>query len=200
MRNAVAVFDNSIRESRNQNALFHHITSQRIPFNADDLLRGQIVTSMAAFDKLMHDLIRIGMVQIFSGLRAATAKYLAEAIDMETHEAIKSATLPPPALVFEQAVIRKLGRLSFQDPVKVAEGLSLIWNEKQKWEKIGAVLGQPPKTLQTELKLIAQRRNAIVHESDIDPVTGAKTPIDPRDAHKITDFLEACGKGIHSLM
>ncbi|WP_028054185.1 hypothetical protein [Sinorhizobium medicae] len=200
MRNAVVIFDNSIRESRNQAAIFQHLKGQGIPFNVDDLLRGQIVTSMAAFDKLMHDLIRIGMVQIFSGQRAPTPKYLAEAIDMETHEAIKSATLPPPAIVFEQAIIRKLSRLSFQDPVKVADGLSLIWNEKQKWEKIGGVLGQPAKNLQTELKLIAQRRNAIVHESDMDPITGAKLVVDEHDTHRITSFLETCGKAIHSLV
>lgn len=200
MHNAVAVFDNSISESRNQNALFHHIRGQNIPFNVDDLLRGQIVTSMAAFDKLMHDLIRIGMVQIFLGTRASTPKYLAEAIDMQTHQAIKSATLPPPAFVFEQAVVRKLSRFSFQDPAKVAEGLSLVWEEKQKWERIGAVLGKSAKDAQTELKLIAQRRNAIVHESDMDPVTHAKTGITSQDANDTTRFLEACGRAIYSLM
>ncbi|MGM4980957.1 HEPN domain-containing protein [Rhizobium sp. 11_C7_N12_5] len=200
MLNAVAVFDNSLQESRNQNVLFHHIKNQGIPFNADDLLRGQIVTSMAAFDKLMHDLIRIGMVQIFSGARSVTPKYLAEAIDMQTHVAIKIATLPPPEIVFEQAIVRKLARLSFQDPVKVSDGLSIIWDEKQKWEKIGAILGKSAKNAQTELKLITQRRNAIVHESDMDPVTHAKTPITTQDATSSTNFLEACGKAIHSLI
>lgn len=200
MHNAVAVFDNSIQESRNQNALFNHIKGQGIPFNVDDLLRGQIVTAMAAFDKLMHDLIRIGMVQIFTGGRVKTPKYLAEGIDMQTHEAIKSAILPPPELVFEQAVVRKLSRLSFQDPVKVSDGLSLIWDEKQKWEKIGAILRKSAKDAQTELKLIAQRRNAIVHKSDMDPVTHAKTPIASKDANDVTDFLQACGRAIHSLV
>ncbi len=200
MHNAVAVFDNSIGESRNQNALFHHIKNQGIPFNVDDLLRGQIVTSMAAFDKLIHDLIRIGMVQIFTGARSSTPKYLAETIDMQTHEAIKLAALPPPELVFEQAVVRKLSRLSFQDPVKVSEGLSLIWEERHKWEKIGAIIGKSGKDTQTELKLIAQRRNAIVHESDMDPVTHAKTLVTVNDANSITDFLEVCGKAIHSLI
>ncbi|MBB2719103.1 UNVERIFIED_ORG: hypothetical protein GGD48_004362 [Rhizobium etli] len=200
MLNAVGIFDNSITESRNQNALFQHIKNQGIPFNVDDLLRGQIVTSMAAFDKLMHDIIRIGMVQTFQGFRAATPKYLTEAIDMQTHEAIKSATLPPPELVFEQAVVRKLSRLSFQDPVKVADGLSLIWEEKQKWERIGERLGKSGRDVQTELKLIAQRRNAIVHESDMDPVMHVKTPIDSSDANIITDFLHRCGRAVHSLM
>ncbi|MDP9561394.1 UNVERIFIED_ORG: hypothetical protein J2740_002601 [Rhizobium nepotum] len=200
MLNALSVFQRSITESRNQSALFQHITGQHIPFNVDDLLRGQVVTSMAAFDKLMHDIIRIGMLQIFSGTRPPTAKYLAEAIDMQTHEAIKSATLPPPELIFEQAVVRKLSRFSFQDPVKVSDGLSLIWDEKQKWEKIGGILGKTATISQTELKLIAQRRNAIVHESDMDPVTHAKTPIQASDAEDITGFLSGCGTAIHSLV
>lgn len=200
MHNAIAVFEQSLQESRDQNGLFHHIKNQGIPFNVDDLLRGQIVTSVAAFDKLMHDLIRTGMVQTFRGLRPVTPKYLCEAIDMQTHEAIKNATMPPPEIVFEQSVIRKLSRFSFQDPVKVSEGLSLVWGETQKWEKIGQVLGKSAKDTQTELKLIAQRRNAIVHESDMDPVTHKKTPISSQDAMDITNFLQRCGRAIYSLL
>jgi len=96
----------------------------------DDLLRSQVVYAVSAFDKLIHDLVRIGMVQIFSGARPATAKYLSESI----------------------------------------------------------------------LRIIVVRRNAIVHEADIDPTTNAKPPITQVECREITDFLQSCGTTIAGLV
>jgi hypothetical protein len=50
------------------------------------------------------------------------------------------------------------------------------------------------------LKLISTRRNAIVHEADMDPLTNARTPITRAEANDITDFLEKCGTSIVNLV
>lgn len=50
------------------------------------------------------------------------------------------------------------------------------------------------------LKLIATRRNAIVHEADLDPVTHIKQSIDSQIVSDNTHFLEACGDAIDSLV
>lgn len=52
----------------------------------------------------------------------------------------------------------------------------------------------------TKMKLIAGRRNAIVHESDMDPLTNTKIPINQAEANDITDFMEACGHSIVNLV
>lgn len=200
MLNSVSIFEASIAEARNLNALYNHLQTLGIPFPAEDLLRAQIAYSVGAFDKLMHDLIRIGMTEIFVGTRPATPKYQAETFDMQTHDQIKSATVPPPVFVFGQAVAKKHSRLSFQDPEKVSEGLSLIWDEKHKWDKIGTALGKSGKDTQTELRLIVQRRNSIVHESDMHPLTNAKSPIAPNEASNVCGFLENCGRAITNLV
>ena len=43
------------------------------PYDYSDLLRWQWAQSVSALDKLIHDLIRIGMVQTYQGLRTPTA-------------------------------------------------------------------------------------------------------------------------------
>jgi RiboL-PSP-HEPN len=201
MHNSLNLFKFNIAEARNLTALYDYLeVSMKSPLSFDDLLRSQIVYSVSAFDKLIHDIIRIGMVEIFVGRRSPTPAYLAESIAISTHNELISATIPPPAYIFEQAIFRKLKIISYQEPSKIAEGLSYIWEEKQKWQKISAEIGLSDKDVKTQLKLIANRRNTIVHESDIDISSNSKYPIDKNDCKAITDFLEQCGEAIVKLI
>ena len=102
--------------------------------------------------------------------------------------------------IFEQAIVKKLKIVSYQDPSKVAEGLSYIWDESQKWQKIASKIGLDDKTAKTTLKLIIDRRNLIVHEADIDLSTNQKYLIDKDDCQQITNFLDRCGEKIVNLV
>ena len=201
MLRAVATFDASIADARSLSGVYSYLsTVVKAPYPFDDLLRSQIVYAVSAFDKLIHDLIRIGMVAAFTGNRLPTDSYNAKSISISLHTAMSNATLPPKEYLFEQAIVTKLARLSFQDPEKVAEGLSLIWDEKHKWTQIAAEMGWTAGDARTKLKLIATRRNAIVHESDMQPLTNAKTPITEAECSDVTDFLHLCGRSIAKLV
>lgn len=182
-------------------ALYDHLEAElKAPISFDDILRSKIVYAVSAFDKLMHDLIRIGIVEIFKGVRPATAKYLSEPIPMDIVQQLAPGSMPPPEITFEGAIRAKLKILSFQDPDKISAGLSFIWDESQKWQKIAQALGKNEQQLRTELKLIASRRNAIVHEADLDPISGAKIPITRQEAIDITKLLHDVGNEIYNLV
>lgn len=170
------------------------------PLSFDDLLRSKIVYSVSAFDKLIHDLVKRGMIEIFVGKRPPTPKYSNETISLQSAQQLASAVTPPPEVMFEQLVQAKLKVFSFQDPEKVADALSYIWPEQQKWHRIASVVGIDEKTIRTTLKLIVSRRNSIVHEADIDPTTNTKIPITKLEADKVTDFLLRLGNSIGSLI
>ena len=155
----------------------------------DDLLRSRIVYSVSAFDKLLHDLIRIGIVQTYVGNRAATPKFQNEPISLSVAQQLLATVTPPPEVLFEQIVRAKLKILSFQDPDKLSDGLSYIWAEPQKWQKISLKIGMLESTAKTTLRLIANRRNAIVHEADLDPITSQKIPISKTESEDISAFL-----------
>ena len=199
MHNAHALFHRNLALARDLSGL-HELLSNivTVPKTFDDLLRSQLVYAVSAFDKFMHDLVRIGMIEIFMGSRVGTSKYDAEPISMQAHAEIVNATIPPKEHFFEQALVRKFKTVSFQDPVKVADGLSYIWNESQKWQKIALSMGMTDGTVRTQLKLIVDRRNAIVHEADIDPLTGAKNPITKAESDNSLAFLEKCGDAIYA--
>ena len=136
------------------------------------------------------------MTQIYVGTRRPTAKYLTEPITLSIVQQLANASTPPPEVIFEQAIQLKLKTLSFQDPNKVADGLSYIWDESNKWYRISVGLRVSEATLKTTLRLIADRRNTIVHEADIDPMTGLKIPITKVESDDIASFLLKLGNEI----
>jgi hypothetical protein len=201
MHSALMLFKLSMEEAKSLTSLYEYLeTSIKSPFSFDDLLRSQVVYSVSAFDKLMHDVIRVGMIEIFMGRRQSTPQYLAESISTSTYNELISATVPPKEYVFEQSIVKKLKTISYQSPEKVAEGLSYIWNEKQKWQKIAARMSLNDADARTRLKLIADRRNSIVHESDINPLTNQKYSISKTECQSMTNFLCECGEAIVDLV
>lgn len=201
MLKAKGVFHANIRQANELGVLYDNLTNAvAIPQQFDDLLRSQIVNAVSAFDKLMHDLIRIGMVRIFENLRPPTGKYLSEAVAIQHLPGLAAGAVPPPPVRLEEIIREKLSTLSFQDPQKIADGLSYIWNESQKWQKIAQGVGMTDEDAKRKQKLIVTRRNAIVHEADLDPVTNQKQGIMQAEATDISNFLLALGNRICDLV
>lgn len=201
MLNAKGVFERNIQQANELGALYDYLsTTVAIPQPFDDLLRSQVVNAVSAFDKLMHDLIRIGMVRIFENQRPPTGKYLSEAVAIQHLPGLAAGAVPPPAVRFEEIIRDKLSTSSFQDPTKIAEGLSYIWNENHKWQQIALGFGMSDDDVRRKQRLIVTRRNAIVHEADLDPVTNQKQAISRAEATEICDFLLALGDRIYNLV
>lgn len=201
MYSSLAAYRNNIASVRELATLHDYLyTNLKSPMTFDDLLRFQIVYSVSALDKLIHDIIRIGMVQIFIGTRPATSKYLAERISMSAYVNLSSATIPPKEYYFEQEIISKLGIVAYQSPDNIADGLSYIWDEKHKWQKIAAAMAIKEEQARTQLKLIVDRRNKIAHEADVDITSGGKFAISKSDCESTVLFIEKCGEEIVKLV
>lgn len=201
MPKAQAVFCANMRDAASLTDIYDYLSKTVVvPISFDDLLRSKIVYSVSAFDKLIHDRIRIGMVEIYTGRRPPTSKYLAEPIPLATAQNLATTSTPPPEVIFEQTIQAKLKTLSFQDPDKLADGLSYVWGETQKWRAISMGIGMDEKVARTTLRLIATRRNAIVHEADMDPTTSEKLPITKTECDGVANFLLRVGTEISRLV
>ncbi|WLE95458.1 MAG: HEPN domain-containing protein [Candidatus Electrothrix communis] len=194
-------FQNSINDSRQLRSLHHHCAEQlKLPGEYSDLLRMSVVYCMSAFDKLIHDLVIYGMVEIFTGRRQAPSKYLKEAISLGNHLELINCSVPPPEIIFEGIVRNKLSHQCFMDPKKLADALSLVWLENHKWQVISDTMGRNQQQVVKELRNIYQRRNAIVHETDKDPSTNQKMPILTIDSERIENFILELGETIYRLV
>src|ERR1017187_9786634 len=106
MHNSLTVFEENIKRAREIGPLYDYLVEKMPPaMDFDDLLRSQIVYSVSAFDKLIHDLVKIGMIGTFTGIRAKTPKYLSESIPLSTYNELLAATIPPKEFIFAQYVV-----------------------------------------------------------------------------------------------
>ncbi|WP_436486737.1 HEPN domain-containing protein [Chitinophaga sp. ARDCPP14] len=201
MLNSIKQFDeNFIRIANIDTVYLHLINSLKLnPGDIEDSLRSEIVYAVSAFDKLVHELVRIGMVEIFTKTRAATKGYQKFQISLEQYDNFGSTFLPKEA-IFSQFVITAHSYLAFQDPDKVTSALSLIWPETHKWQEVAKCMKMTEDDVKVKLKNIIVRRNQIVHESDIDISTGIVQSISHQDTVDIVKFIKALGHCIYSLV
>lgn len=202
MLRAKQIFDGGLKRVRNIDTLFVHLSTQLgfKPTDVSDLLRSEIVYSLSSFDRLIHDLVKAGMIETFKGQRVSTNAYKNFNISLIQFDAINSASIPPAEHVFEKTISSNHKHLSFQDPDKVTEALSLIWNESHKWQRIATEMRMNQNDVKTELKNIVIRRNQIVHEGDFDLFTGSIQLIDHSDTVQTVDFIDNLGNSIYDLV
>ena len=170
------------------------------PNDLSDLLRTQITQFVSAFDKFMHDIVRKGMIQSYAGNRQKTPGYLKYSIDLGLLNDMMNGTQFPPEYILELDILKRHGYISFQDIGKIKEGLSLIWSEEHKWQKIAAKMAITERDLKTEFKNIVNRRNQIVHEFDFDLLTNQRRIISSSDTQRIKDFIRNLGKAIFEMV
>ncbi len=212
MQAAYNQFNDNIRYIRDLDTLYRSLKhGQALPNDLSDLLRAEVVYAVSALDKLVHELVRMGMLEAFKGIKPKTRKFNGFAITAETLDKIKETaieqTINPnpralpnelPEYWFEKEILLKHRIVAYQDPDKISDGLSLIWEEEHKWQKIAAKTGIDEKTLKTTLKNIAVRRNQIVHEADTDIQTNTKNIIEEGDVKDIVDFIEKLGNALYN--
>jgi hypothetical protein len=199
MRNAQNIFQKNICDVRAMLSVydFLHITVSSL--NCDDILRLAIVNSVSAFDRLLHDIIRIGMVDIFNKKRPQTRKYLAEKISLNKIHDMSISQISRD-YIFNQEIIAQHKKNSYQNSKNVSDGLSYIWDEQNKWDNIAVKLSSHGNTVKMQLDLIVSRRNNIVHEGDSDFLNSQKYPIMKSDCVDSVDFIERCGNAIVDLV
>jgi hypothetical protein len=214
MLTAKDAFDEQIRSCRELNAVYNHLkTGLSFPQDLSDLLRAQIVYSISALDKFIHEVVKKGMVEVFENRRSKTKTFHSFGISLGTLmkiQEVSSITIPQaseetPIYWFEREIIVKHKSLSFQAPDKISEALSLIWAEEHKWQKIHLNITQPIGSLpsmteneiKTYLKNIVARRNQIVHEADINILLNTKDMIEEAEVNNIVQFIDSLGKSIY---
>ena len=200
MNTAYDAFCAIIQDTRNSDVVYDYLANiVKPPYDYSDLLRWQWAQSVSALDKLIHDLIRIGMVQTYQGLRTSTAKYRSFAIDMDCLAQMQQVPLLA-VTIFEAQIVHKLSFQSYQEPNKISDGLSLIWDETNKWGKISASMGLDENYLRTKLKNISIRRNQIVHEGDYSNALLQRQAITHADTSDVVNFVFLLGTTIYNLV
>lgn len=200
MKKSLELFNKILDDTYNVKTLYNYLDSVvQPPFDYSDLLRWQWAQSVSALDKLIHDLVRVGMVETFIQRRNPTNKFLTFTLDTNTYFQINQDPSNAHVLL-EQQIMLKNSFLSFQDPDKISDALSYIWDEPHKWQKISAKLGLDEKLVRTKLRNIIIRRNQIAHEGDYSHAILDRQSILDKDVEDVLDFIKSLGISIYDLV
>lgn len=197
MLNILEQFRDDIERVQTLGALYD-ILSQQITSALDltDLLRSQIVMVVSALDHYIHEITRVGMLKVYDGKRPQTPAFLRFQVKME-------ATLQGIAAVqgdnrwLDEEIRRNHGHLPFQHPDKIADAIRLFSSCKL-WDSVASELNLKVEDVKNQLQLILGRRNQIVHESDLDPMSpGNRWGISSSDSVKAINFIQELGEAIY---
>ena len=156
-----------------------------------DLPRFEIVQLVSAMDRLVHDIVLIGMLEIVQGWRAPTDQFLKFSLSMETAIQYKEND---DILLIEHEIRERHSHLAFQKPDKISESFRLI-SSIDLWAELESRFGSPKKQIKQQLSLIVDRRNKIVHEGDLSPSFPRRPwPISGKNAFQARKFIKQLGQ------
>ncbi len=197
MHDAILHLRENIARVRSLGGLYQAMHRLMTPaVDCTDILRAQIVLAVSALDYYVHEITRLGMLEVYSGIRPQTTAFLRFQVSIEA--AIVGITNTGQSAWFDGEIRDRHGYLAFQQPDKIADAVRLF-SSSELWPSVAIVLGLPVDDVKTQLRLIVERRNKIAHEADLDPsYPSTLWPISAADASNTVDFVERVCEAIHS--
>ena len=205
MQTAIDLFRGNIGRSRDLAAIFRTMTAQTTgAFDISDVLRASLVMAVSTMDHYIHELVRLGMLEAYRGVRPRTPTFLKFQVALE--KVLPTSSDFDPAAGLEIQIRERHGYQSFQTPDSIAEALRLV-SDVNLWNEMAKCIGIERRDITDRLTLITQRRNKIVHEADIMPdyagqmaSSDVRSPIDEDLVDDAINFIEQVSESIYILV
>ena len=199
MLSAIQQFRTNMERVRAIGGLYVALDQLTTPVvDTTDLLRTQIVMAVSALDHYIHEITRLGMLEVYDGKRPQTDAFLRFQVTMDA--AMTGIAGTSGNAWFETEIREKHGYLTFQHPDKIADAVRLF-SSCELWRSIASQLNLTSQDVKDRLRLIGDRRNKIAHEADLNPdYPGNRWPISPSDSADAVDFIEEVCEAIHSII
>ena len=201
MQSAIDLFRLSIARVRDLIAVHNSLKAQASSvLDLSDMLRAALVLAVSALDYYIHEVVRIGMLEIYGGQRPEPPAFSGFQISLGNARAGINAGQNIDSWL-EDEIRQRHSYKSFQQPNAIADAIRLICDKKL-WEEVSINMGSPAKDIKQQLSRIVDRRNKIAHEADIDPSypIGDRWPIDELLVDEAVDFLEQVVESIHKIL
>jgi hypothetical protein len=174
-----------------------------------DIYRAAFVQGVSALDTFIHAEVRARMLEAFAWQSGHTPAFGRFRVSLGSlGDARGPSGLTASDLTWLDSEIREQhSYLSFQQPDKVADAIRLVSPVKL-WSAVASEMGvravgeSPEQVVKRRLALIVDRRNTIVHESDLDPTPPGTTqyPMDEATALDALEFLQNMTASIVSVI
>lgn len=156
--------------------------------------------AVSALDTYVHEILKTGLIQIYSGARVSSPSSDAYSFTFADLRSIISATTPADKQTLLDGAIKRINsKDSYQSPKSIEYAMAIL-GVNSLWTRIAPGFGLSAADVKTKLSNIVRKRNQIAHESDINPATMTRYPILKADADDVMDFIEKLVNAIHNLL
>ena len=132
MQTAIDQFRTSIRHVRNLGAIYKAIRAQTTDIlDLSDVLRAELVLAVSALDHYVHEIVRLGMLEIYRGSRAPTPTFLKFSVSLSS--VLQGIAAPASDIWLEDEIRARQGWQSFQHATRVAEAIRLVGHAANNW-------------------------------------------------------------------
>ncbi|MEG4025098.1 HEPN domain-containing protein [Microcoleus sp. S13C4] len=201
MQSAIDLFRISIARVRALIAVHNSLKAQASSvLDLSDMLRAALVLAVSALDYYIHEVVRIGMLEIHRGQRPEPPAFSRFQISLGSARTGINAGQNIDSWL-EDEIRQRHSYKSFQQPNAIADAIRLICDKKL-WEEVSTNMVRSERDIKQQLILIVDRRNKIAHEADIDPSypIGDRWPIDELLVNEAVDFIEQVVESIHNIL
>jgi len=199
MQSAKTHFEQNIIRVKNLGAIYESINTQTTPIlDLSDILRAQYVMLVSALDHFIHELVRLGMIDVYNGNRKPTKEFKEFIFSTNKKTLFDKAIMEEKSDIWLNHQIRyRNGFKSFQEADKIKEAMLLI-TDTDIWEEVTTTLEGDVRQIKRKLNLIIDRRNQISHEADIEPTYQELRTIYIDDVKDSIIFIESLVEAIFS--
>ena len=201
MLSPIEQFRGNMARVRSLGGLHQAFDQQTTPaVDLSDLLRAQIVMIVSALDHYIHEITRVGMLEVYDGARPQTNAFLRFQVTMGA--TITGISKPSENDWFDRAIRDKHGHQTFQHPDNIANAVRLF-SPCELWISVASELNLTDQDVKNRLRVIVNRRNQIVHEADLDPsIPGSmnRWQISSSDVTNALDFIQDVCEAIHTVV
>ena len=197
IKKAFEVFENNFQQASDLVGLYEGLEKMvSEALDISDLLRMSLVLVVSALDYYVHEVVKYGMVEAYRGERPQTDKFAKFRIPLAK---FLHTNVANPVTVQEwlrDEIERQFGWKSFQRPDRISEALKHV-KEGGPWSEVATALSSQRDEIIARLTSIVDRRNDIVHEADIDPISGRRRDITKEEVRESLEFVREVVKALN---
>lgn len=173
-------------------SIYRHLEADKDKINGDIdlLLRAEYALTLGAFDDYLHQVMLEHMVKMFALELDATNAFNMFKIPMNlVLDIIKEKEIKRRKYAFRNCVSDIIRHNSYLSGKGISEVKQMIGINNNIWEASGKELGITADEVKTAFNKAVWRRNAIVHEMDMNKSSGSKNPITKGDVDELIKLV-----------
>ena len=137
MQVAIDQFRVNIARVRNLGAIHNTLNAQiTAAIDLSDILRSELVMAVSALDYYIHEIVRLGMLEVYRGTRPETSTFPRFQISLKNVR--QAVSTPTSDDWLENEIRERHSWRSFQQPDHIAEAIRLI-SDIRLWEQVSSI-------------------------------------------------------------